>query len=130
MRLLPVPKNPQAPRCRASDDVPNANAVTVQVSGSEVRSANLDRISVKKNGYGIAMAAIVTKQNLPGSVKSPLEQELTKQGFHIGSDAVLVNVEIIKFFNDSESGFFSGDAHLIYPHPYVRHDSTHLVSPP
>lgn len=90
--------------------VAGADAVTVQVAATDGRASNLDKVSVKKNAYGMEMASIISKQSLPDLVKSAIEQELAKDGFHIGTSSVLVSVELIKLYNDFKVGFFSGNA--------------------
>lgn len=87
-----------------------ANAVKVQVTATEGRVSNLDKVSVKKNGYGMEMASIISTQSLPDLVRSAIEQELSKEGFQIGLSPVLVNVELIKFYNDFKVGWWSGNA--------------------
>ena len=66
----------------------------------------MDKVSAEKIGYGMDMADIVTKQNLPALMKSAVEQELAKLGFQIGSGTVAVNLEITKFYNDFKMGLF------------------------
>jgi len=90
--------------------VPGAQAVMVTVHYVEARSSNRDRVSVKKNGYGMEMASIISKQPISQYVKSTIEGELRERGFQIGVGNVFVNVELDKFFNDFKIGFFSGDA--------------------
>jgi len=86
------------------------SGVIVQVSATEGRAANLDKVSVKKNGYGMEMASIISKQSLPDLLKAAVQQELRAKGFQIGPGPVLVNVELARFYNDFKSGFFSGNA--------------------
>jgi uncharacterized lipoprotein YajG len=90
--------------------VAGANSVTAQVTATEGRVSNLDKVGAKKNGYGIEMAPIISKQSLPDLVKAAVEQELTKEGFQIGPSAVLVDVELGKFYNDFKMGVWSGNA--------------------
>jgi uncharacterized lipoprotein len=90
--------------------VPGAQAVTVAVTYVEGRHTNLSRVSVKKNGYGMEMASIISKQSLPQYVTMAVEKELRERGFTIGAGAVTMAVEVDKFFNDFKIGFFSGDA--------------------
>jgi uncharacterized lipoprotein len=90
--------------------VPGAQNILVTVNYAEGRSSNLERVSVKKNGYGMEMASIINKQPIPQLVKSAIEGELRARGFQIGAGTVFVNVELDKFFNDFKIGFFSGDA--------------------
>lgn len=88
--------------------VPGADAVVVEVRGRDGRTSNLDTVSVKKNGFGMEMAPIIAKQNLPDLVKSAVQQELTKEGFRIGPGHVFVDVELDRFYNDFKEEVFSG----------------------
>jgi uncharacterized lipoprotein YajG len=88
----------------------SAEAIVVQVVGTEGRVTKADRISVKKNGYGMEMAPIVARQNIPDLVRSALEIELQRLGFRIGTSPVRTSVEVQRFYNDFKIGFFSGNA--------------------
>ena len=89
--------------------IQQAETVTVLVSVSDTRSRT-DRVSSKKNGYGMEMAAI-TSQNDPVSVvRQAIEAELRGRGFQIGQSGLTVKTEVQKYYCDFKSGFFSGDA--------------------
>jgi uncharacterized lipoprotein YajG len=94
----------------SQNEAAGTNAIVVQVTAAEGRTSNLDKVSVKKNGYGIEMASIISKQSLPDLVKAAVQQELVKEGFQIGLGPVIVNLELDKFYNDFKVGFFSGNA--------------------
>jgi uncharacterized lipoprotein YajG len=85
--------------------VPGANAVTVQVNVTEGQSSNTNKVSVKKNGYGIEMAPIVSRTSLSNLVKSAIQEELAKEGFRIGPGQIYLETEIQKFYNDFKVGF-------------------------
>ncbi len=87
-----------------------AEAVKVKVTSSDARASNRDRISVKKNGYGMEMAAIVAKQDVPKLVAESIEQDLKARGFRIEAGQVFVLVDVTKFYNDFKIGFFAGQA--------------------
>ncbi len=87
-----------------------ADAVKVQVTASDGRASNRDRISVKKNGYGMEMAAIVSKQDVPNLVAQAIEQDLKARGFRIDKGQVFVLVDVNKFYNDFKTGFFAGQS--------------------
>jgi len=89
--------------------VGGAESVRVTVNTADGRTANRDRISVKKNGYGMEMAAIVAKQEVPKVVGAAIEQELKARGFQIAAGKVFVLAEVNKFYNDFKIGFFAGD---------------------
>lgn len=87
-----------------------AESVKVKVTAQDARASNRDRISVKKNGYGMEMAAIVSKQDVPRLVADAIEQDLKARGFRIESGQVFVLVDVNKFYNDFKTGFFAGQA--------------------
>jgi hypothetical protein len=94
----------------SADPVPGAAGGIVQVTTSEGRVSNLDKISAKKNGYGMEMAPIKANQPIQELVKGAVESELHKMGFQTNSSPTQVNVEINKFYSDFKIGFFSGNA--------------------
>lgn len=87
-----------------------ADNVKVKVTAQDARASNRDRISVKKNGYGMEMAAIVAKQDVPKLVADAIEQDLKARGFRIENGQVFVLVDVNKFYNDFKTGFFAGQA--------------------
>ncbi|HEY4394278.1 MAG TPA: YajG family lipoprotein [Polyangia bacterium] len=98
---------PRAPAQRLSE----APAVTVSVVVRDDRRGNeRDRVSCKKNGYGMEMAAIRSVNDVPGLVKGSIQTELARRGFRSGPDGVTVVVELRRLYNDFHPGFFSGDA--------------------
>ena len=90
--------------------VAGASAQTVAVAATDGRTTYRDRVSTKKNGYGMEMAPIVASNDIPQSVASALQQELTAEGYKMGSGHAQLSVEVVKFYNDFKSGFFAGDA--------------------
>lgn len=89
--------------------IDGAASVSVVVTVDDTRSKK-DRVSVKKNGYGMETAAIVAENDVPGLVKSAIEEELKERGFALGGNPVKVNVELEKFYCSFKSGLLSGDA--------------------
>ena len=83
--------------------------VRVNVDIVDIRSKK-DRVSSKKNGYGMEMAAIVAENDVADVVANAIVAELRSRGFEIGQGHVIVNAELQKFYNDFKVGFFSGDA--------------------
>ena len=90
--------------------VPGASNESVEVTATDGRTTYRDRVSSKKNGYGMEMAAIVANNDLPTSVREAFKQELSARGFRIGSPGANVQVEMVRFYNDFKNGFLSGDA--------------------
>lgn len=90
--------------------VPNANAVKVSVVGADQRIKYRDRVSVKKNGYGMEMAPIVATNDLARTFQSAVEYELKNAGFEINSGGKVIDLGLSRFYNDFKMGFFAGDA--------------------
>jgi uncharacterized lipoprotein len=95
----------------AAGQVGAAQAVTVAVVvRDERRGKERDRVSCKKNGYGMEMAAIRSENDVPGLVQGAVQSELSRRGFRAGAGGVTVVVEVHRLYNDFKIGFFSGDA--------------------
>lgn len=91
-------------------EVPGAKQAGVTVIVADARSDYRDRVSTKKNGYGMEMAAIRSDRDVTLVVKEALESELRARGFRVGEGPAQTKVELLKFYNDFKIGFFSGDA--------------------
>jgi uncharacterized lipoprotein YajG len=90
--------------------VAGASADTVSVAATDGRTTYRDRVSTKKNGYGMEMAPIVASNDIPQTVAGAIQQEFTAEGYKIGPGHAQLTVEVVKFYNDFKTGFFSGDA--------------------
>jgi uncharacterized lipoprotein YajG len=90
--------------------VAGASSETVVVTAVDGRTTYRDRVSSKKNGYGMEMAPIVASNDIPQTIASAIQQELTAEGYKIGPDHAQLTIEVVKFYNDFKSGFFAGDA--------------------
>lgn len=90
--------------------VAGASGASVDVQTTDGRTTNRDRVGVKKNGYGMEMAPIVAKNDLPATVTDAFKTELTARGFRMGTGGADVQVTLVRFYNDFKAGFFSGDA--------------------
>lgn len=124
LRLLPVLMLPLLGACALERDyvevrhtppanvapVPGAQMVSVRLTASDARDANRERVGVKKNGYGMEMAAIVARNDVVEEVRAAVGAVLTAQGFAITGGAGEVRVELLRFFNDFKVGFWSGTA--------------------
>jgi uncharacterized lipoprotein YajG len=100
---------PYVPAASAAP-LPGVSGATTSVETTDGRTAYRDRIGVKKNGYGMEMAAIVSQNDLPTSVTDAFRQELAARGFHIAPGGADVQIELVHFFNDFKLGLFAGDA--------------------
>jgi uncharacterized lipoprotein len=91
-------------------EVAGAKAVGIVVSVADARADHRDRVSVKKNGYGMEMAAIRSDRDVSQLVKESIETELRARGFRVGEGSAQTKVDLTTFYNDFKIGFFSGDA--------------------
>lgn len=101
-----IPYMPGAARAPA----PGAAAATVAVSASDARTSYRDRVSSKKNGFGMEMAPIVATNDIAQTVRAAVAQELQAEGFVIGPGGLEVAIDVVKFYNDFKTGIFAGDA--------------------
>jgi uncharacterized lipoprotein YajG len=86
-----------------------AGAVKVKVEVADMRTIR-DKVSCKKNGYGIECAAIVATEEVGETVRKAMETELTQRGFVMGNGSLLIRADLSRFYNDFKLGFWSGDA--------------------
>ncbi len=90
--------------------VNGAEQVALRVVVRDMRRDHA-RVSVKKNGYGMEMAPIVSAMDVAGFIRANVALELARRGFTVVDQAALiVNVDLRKYFNDFKIGFLSGDA--------------------
>ncbi len=90
--------------------VAGASAASVLVLAQDGRASHRDRVSTKKNGYGMEMAPIVATNDIPKTVAGALEQTLRAEGYRIEPGHAALTVEVLQFYNDFKLGVFSGDA--------------------
>ncbi len=90
--------------------VDGAGNVLVDVQPEDKRTVFKDRVSAKKNGYGMEMASIVTRNDVAKTFADAVAFELENLGFKLGEGGKKVKVELIRFYNDFKMGFFAGDA--------------------
>lgn len=89
--------------------VAGAESVPVTVTVKDVRAVK-DKVSVKKNGYGMEMAAIIAKEDVAEILKSAIGVELNARGFRLDGGGVALVAELSKFYSDFKTGFWSGKA--------------------
>ena len=94
----------------AAKVLPDAKSVVVNLDVQDVRTSYQDRVSSKKNGYGMEMAAIVSKRDVRSMVIDAFRTELKLRGFSVGESPVSVQTNIHKFYSDFKVGFFSGES--------------------
>jgi len=97
-----------APQTNVSK-IQGAEAIMVKVEVVDSRTIK-DKVSVKKNGYGMEMASIIATNDVAGLLKSAIQTELTDRGFNCGGDTVTVSAGLSKFYSDFKIGFWSGSA--------------------
>ena len=86
-----------------------ADRVHVAVTVVDTRTIR-DKVSCKKNGYGIEMAPIVADHDVGQTLAEAIRTELRNRRFNVGDRGVVVRCELQRFYNDFKLGFFSGDA--------------------
>jgi uncharacterized lipoprotein YajG len=91
------------------EKIKEADSVKVKVEISDVRSIK-DRVSSKKNAYGVEMAAIIAQNDVAETLKKAIEVELKNRGFDLAEGSVLVFVELTRYYNDFKTGFWTGTA--------------------
>ena len=89
--------------------IQGAEAVMINVEVSDLRSTK-DRVSVKKNGYGMEMAPIIATNDVVALLKTAIQAELSSRGFNCEGKDVTVVAGLSKFYSDFKMGFFSGSA--------------------
>jgi uncharacterized lipoprotein len=90
--------------------VAGAEVVSLTIVGADRRSQYTDRISTKKNGYGMEMARIVATNDVVEVVRGGVECELRAQGYAVGPNGLSVTVELQNFYNNFRVGLVSGGA--------------------
>jgi uncharacterized lipoprotein len=91
------------------EKIKEADSVKVNVEVSDLRTIK-DKVSSKKNSYGMEMASIIAQNDVAETLKKAIEKELENRGFDLGTGQILVLSELNKFYNDFKTGFWSGKA--------------------
>ncbi len=94
----------------APSPIPEAAHVVVEVRSIEGRSGQPDKISSKKNGYGMEMAPILSDRPVLQIVQEAISDELRSEGFQIGAGSLIVTAEVDKFSTDYKVAFWSANA--------------------
>ena len=90
--------------------IQDASLMAVAVTARDGRVSYRDRVSTKKNGYGMEMAKIVSRNDVLALVREAVEKEFSRFGFKIGTDDLQAAVDLQAFYSDFKMGFFAGDA--------------------
>jgi len=94
----------------AATERAGAKDILVKVIPNDRRIAYQDRVSSKKNGYGMEMAAIKPSRPVPEIVRTALETGLAAQGYQVHVDGRDILVDVVKLYSNYQVGFFSADA--------------------
>lgn len=92
--------------------IPQAEKVYVKVDVLDHRT-DKSKVSCKKNGYGMEMASIISKEDVKQIVNQAISQELSSRGFILeegGDPNVFIGVELLKFYSDFKVGFFVSES--------------------
>lgn len=90
--------------------VEGAEKVNIKVVNEDKRTVYKDRVGVKKNGYGMEMAAIIPTADVSKTFADAIASEMESLGFKIGEGGKTLKVELVRFYNDFKMGFFAGDS--------------------
>lgn len=91
------------------DPIKGSERIGLEVNVKDSRKMR-DKVSYKKNAYGMELAEISSDKDVAELVRDSIKTELQNREFNINENDAQVNIELLKFFNDFKSGFFSGDA--------------------
>ena len=91
------------------DTIRGSDKVNINLNITDARSMR-DKVSYKKNAYGMEMAEIISDNNVIELLKEAIKSELQNRGFKTNGSDIDLDIELIRFFNDFKSGFFAGDA--------------------
>lgn len=92
-------------------EIPSAKDVIVAVDINDQRQDKSNKVSCKKNGFGMEMAPILANEDVVVTLRRAIEQELQARGFKIGSQALVsITADLTRFWNDHKTGIFSGDS--------------------
>lgn len=92
-------------------EIQGAKDVDVAVNINDQRQEKSNKVSCKKNGFGVEMAPILANEEVTVTLKRAIEQELQVRGFKIGNQALVsIIADLTRFWNDHKTGFFAGDS--------------------
>jgi uncharacterized lipoprotein len=92
-------------------EVMGAKDVVVSVHINDQRQEKSNKVSCKKNGFGVEMAPILANEEVTVTLRRAIEQELQLRGFKIGNQALVsIIADLTRFWNDHKTGFFAGDS--------------------
>lgn len=86
-----------------------AEGIEVSVEVEDLRGVK-DRVSSKKNGYGMETASIVARNDVVAAVGEAVRRELRARGFGVSGRTVVLAVDLIRFYCDFELSLSAGKA--------------------
>jgi uncharacterized lipoprotein len=92
-------------------EIQGAKDIVVAVNINDQRQDKSNKVSCKKNGFGVEMAPILANEDVTITLQRAIEQELQLRGFKIGGQALVsIIADLTRFWNDHKTGFFAGDS--------------------
>ncbi|MDJ0391148.1 YajG family lipoprotein [Roseomonas sp. E05] len=95
---------------RSQPQLPGASAVGLTVTAEDARTDHRDRVSSKRNGFGMDTAPILSTTDVVAETSRAIGAELMAKGFRLGGNDARVEVDVLRFYNEFRMGFFAGDA--------------------
>ena len=65
---------------------------------NDQRQDKSNKVSSKKNGYGMEMAPILANEDVTVTIRRAIEQELQSRGFSIGNEALMPSRKLLTPF--------------------------------
>lgn len=93
----------------SSGRLEGAETIKVKAEVIDLRTVK-DKVSSKKNGYGMEMAPIVAVNDVSELISRSINTELANRGFTVSGGNLLVRNELSRFYSDFKVGFWAGDA--------------------
>lgn len=91
------------------EKIKGADGVKVKVEISDIRTIR-DKVSSKKNSYGMEMAPIIAQNDVVNLLKKAIETEFKNRGFEMADGSVQVLAELNKYYSDFKTGVWAGKA--------------------
>jgi uncharacterized lipoprotein len=95
---------------RFAGPVAGASVVSIDVAARDARTTRQDRVSNKINGYGMEMAPIIATNDIVAETGRTIMAELERAGFRPGGADGRIEVEVLRFYNRFQTGFWAGRA--------------------
>ena len=92
----------------AGTKIATAQSLSVAVKIIDKRPTQI--IGSKINGFGMKTADILSDGDVPATLKNAFETELKNRGLKLGSNGLLLVVELSNLQNQFALGFFSGES--------------------